>query len=101
MLGGKAEVLHNLIARRGSAVVIDRNDGSFITGPALLAEACARFHSDALFQFLRQNTLAIRLVLFFEQIPARQADYARLHTVALQLFLRLHAERDFGARSDQ
>src|SRR4029077_14081879 len=91
----------DVLTWRGSAEARDADDHSFITSPAMPADRRPGLNRDALLDFLGQNAFTIRLVLEVEQVPARHADHARLHSVALQLLLRLHAELNFGAGTNE
>ena len=101
VFGSDAKISENVGARRGSAEVRDADDHPFVTSPAMPADRRRGLHRDALLDALGQDAFTVSLVLGLEQIPARHADDACLHSVALQPVLCLHAELNFGAATDE
>jgi len=99
--GGDSEPLVQLFERSRSAESGHADKSAARADIAIPALPNAGFDRDPRGDIRRQHAVAVRLVLFVEQLPARQADDPRLHALGGEILPRFDAQRQFAAGADQ
>ena len=101
VLGGDPKRLHHLGPGCREAETLDRDHRALRPHPAIPAERHARLDADARGHRGREDLLAVRRRLRLEELPARQRDDARGHSLALELCTGLNRELQLRAGGEQ
>src|SRR5450759_3278602 len=96
-VGSEAELLLQILERRGRSKGVHADDASFRSRILRPAEGRSLLDCDSCGDVGRKHLIAVTLVLMFEQVPRRHADDARPDAFGFQFLVGVDAEVHLAA----